>query len=96
MNMQPRILPDLTQAKPAKPSYDDLMRMVLELKAQVDAKPRQRISFKVTDKGCCSVYHGSRFPVTLYRQQWLNILDHIDELRAFLEANADKLPLKGE
>jgi len=35
-----------------------------------------------------------RFPVTLYYQQWVRLLDAADDLRAFLEKNKDKLKLK--
>jgi hypothetical protein len=35
-----------------------------------------------------------RFPVTLYYEQWLRLLDVADKLREFLEENKDKLKLK--
>jgi hypothetical protein len=37
---------------------------------------------------------GWALPVTLYFEQWHKLLAHIDELRAFLEANKAKLKLK--
>lgn len=54
------------------------------------------ISFKVTDKGACSVYHGGRFPVTLYREQWMKILAVGNELTQFLKDNEAALPTKAE
>jgi hypothetical protein len=32
--------------------------------------------------------------VTLYFEQWIKLLSHIDELRTFMEANKSKLKLK--
>jgi hypothetical protein len=52
------------------------------------------LSFKVSEKGAVSVYGLGRFPVTLYFEQWNKLLAHIDDLRAFMEANKSKLTLK--
>jgi hypothetical protein len=35
-----------------------------------------------------------RFPVTLYYEQWIKLLDRAQELHDFLEANNDKEKLK--
>jgi len=40
------------------------------------------------------VYGLGRFPVTLYYEQWVRLLDAAQELRTFLEKNKDKLKLK--
>lgn len=34
---------------------------------------------------------GQRFPVTLYAPSWLVIIDHIDEIKQFIEDNHDEL-----
>jgi len=34
------------------------------------------------------------FPVTLYYEQWIKLLDKAQDLREFLEANKDKPKLK--
>jgi hypothetical protein len=49
---------------------------------------------KVSDKGAVSVYGMGRFPVTLYKEQWLRLLDIADEIRAFIAANEEKLKSK--
>lgn len=53
-----------------------------------------------TDKGAkggaLSVYGVGRFGVHLYREQWEKIFDHVDEMKAFIAANADKLSTKAE
>ncbi len=54
------------------------------------------ISFKVSAKGALSVYGLGRFPVTLYREQWLRLLERTDDLKAFMEEHADELTKKGE
>jgi hypothetical protein len=35
------------------------------------------IRLKVSEKGAVSVYGMGRFPVTLYKEQWLKLLDII-------------------
>ena len=49
---------------------------------------------KVSDKGAVSVYGMGRFPVTLYKEQWLRLLDLAEEIRAFIAANEEKLKSK--
>jgi hypothetical protein len=52
------------------------------------------ISMKVSEKGGLSVYGMGRFPVTLYKEQWLKLLDLSDEIRAFIAANEGKMKTK--
>jgi len=40
------------------------------------------IRMKVSEKGAVSVYGMGRFPVTLYKEQWLKLLDISDDIRA--------------
>jgi hypothetical protein len=49
------------------------------------------IRLKVSEKGAVSVYGMARFPVTLYKEQWLKLLDMSDAIRAFIAANEAKL-----
>ena len=49
---------------------------------------------KVSEKGALSVYGMGRFPVTLYKEQWLKLLDMADDIRAFIAANETKLKAK--
>ncbi|MGA3028429.1 MAG: hypothetical protein ABSF98_27090, partial [Bryobacteraceae bacterium] len=51
-------------------------------------------SLKVSEKGAVSVYGLGRFPVTLYQEQWLKLLDRGDAIRAFIAQNTDKLKKK--
>jgi hypothetical protein len=52
------------------------------------------ITMKVSEKGGLSVYGMGRFPVTLYKEQWLKLLDLSDDIRAFIAANEGKMKTK--
>lgn len=58
------------------------------------APPRGSLSMKVSEKGALSVYGMGRFPVTLYKEQWLKLLSISDEIKKFIEDNEDKLKTK--
>lgn len=63
------------------------------LKEQVDRKSGQ-LRLKVSEKGGLSIYGLGRFPVTLYKEQWVRLLDHFDEIKAFLKDNDQQLKAK--
>ncbi len=52
------------------------------------------ISMKVSEKGALSIYGMGRFPVTLYKEQWLKLLEMADDIRAFIAANDGQLKTK--
>ena len=52
------------------------------------------ITMKVSEKGGLSVYGMGRFPVTLYKEQWLKLLDMSADIRAFIAANDAALKSK--
>ena len=52
------------------------------------------IRMKVSEKGAVSVYGMGRFPVTLYKEQWLKLLDMSAEIRDFIAANDAQLKRK--
>ncbi len=56
---------------------------------------RGRSTMKVSEKGALSIYGLGRFPVTLYKEQWLRLLEMADDIRAFLKENDDLLKVKG-
>ena len=53
-------------------------------------------SMKVSEKGAVSVYGMGRFPVTLYKEQWLMLLNMSDEIRTFIADNEAKLKTKDQ
>ena len=52
------------------------------------------ITMKVSEKGGPSVYGMGRFPITLYKEQWLKLMDMSDAMRAFISANDSLLKTK--
>ena len=52
------------------------------------------VRMKVSEKGGVSVYGLGRFPVTLYKEQWLKLLDMSADIRAFIIANEAQLKTK--
>jgi hypothetical protein len=58
------------------------------------ARTSKGISLKVSEKGGVSVYGMGRFPITLYKEQWIKLLDMADDLRRFIEENSSKLKVK--
>ena len=52
------------------------------------------IRLKVSEKGAVSIYGMGRFPVTLYKEQWLKLLDMSADIRAFIAANEAQLKAK--
>jgi hypothetical protein len=77
----------------AEPSYEELKARVAELEKKSDRRSGE-LEFRVGEKGGVSVYGLGRFPVTLYYEQWLRLLDAAPRLRQFLEENKSKLKLK--
>ncbi len=59
-----------------------------------ESKQSRKLEFKVAEKGGVSVYGLGRFPVTLYYEQWIKLLDATEDLRAFLEENKSRLKLR--
>ncbi|MCK5073500.1 MAG: hypothetical protein KAQ98_08755 [Bacteriovoracaceae bacterium] len=78
-------------------SEENLKAEIEKLKAENDALKKtkaQGLTMKVSQKGALSIYGMGRFPVTLYKEQWTRLLDMSDEIRAFIEANAEELKVK--
>ena len=77
---------------------DDNLKAELERLRQENAALRKGASaglrLKVSEKGALSVYGMGRFPVTLYKEQWLKLLDMGDDIRSFIAANDGQLKAK--
>jgi hypothetical protein len=75
-----------------------------EMKAELDrlraenealkTRSGKSVSLRVSEKGGVSVYGLGRFPVTLYKEQWLKLLDMSDEIRNFIKQNEGALKSK--
>lgn len=76
----------------------DLKAELERLKAENERLKGDRgrtTGLKVSEKGGVSVYGLGRFPVTLYKEQWIKLLNMADEIRAFIKDNDARLKTKG-
>ena len=76
---------------------EDLQAELERLRAENESLKKagsRGISLKVSQKGAVSLYGMGRFPVTLYKEQWLKILEMSDVIRAFIADNASSLKEK--
>ncbi|MFZ0639712.1 MAG: hypothetical protein WBE86_04550 [Candidatus Acidiferrales bacterium] len=75
-------------------SKEELLARIAELEKQSGSRKKGALEFRVGEKGGVSVYGLGRFPVTLYYEQWIRLLDTAEGLREFLEENKSRLKLK--
>ena len=80
----------------AELTKEELMARIAELEKQQGTRKRGSLEFRVGEKGGVSVYGLGRFPVTLYYEQWVRLLDAADSLREFLEENKSRLKMKDQ
>jgi hypothetical protein len=76
---------------------EDLQSELERLRAENESLKkagRGKLAMKVSEKGALSVYGMGRFPVTLYKEQWLRLLTMADEIKAFIAANDANLKSK--
>lgn len=72
----------------------ELERLRAENEALKNKKSGGVLSMKVSEKGALSVYGMGRFPVTLYKEQWLKLLGIAEELKTFISENDSRLKNK--
>ena len=72
----------------------ELERLKQENEALKKTKRSGSLSMKISEKGALSVYGLGRFPVTLYKEQWLKLLGISDEIKTFIEENNSLLKAK--
>ncbi len=76
---------------------EDLKSELERLRAENEALKRSSskgLSLRVSEKGALSVYGLGRFPVTLYKEQWLRLLDMSEDIRLFIKQNEALLKSK--
>jgi hypothetical protein len=76
---------------------EDLKTEIERLKAENEALKRtssKGLSLRVSEKGALSVYGLGRFPVTLYKEQWIRLLDMTEDIRTFIKQNEGQLKTK--
>ena len=72
---------------------EELERLRRENEA-LKSRSSRSVSMKVSEKGGVSVYGLGRFPVTLYKEQWLKLLDMADDIRLFINDHETELKTK--
>jgi hypothetical protein len=75
-------------------SYEHLKAELEQVRKENAARRKEfasGIRLKVSEKGAVSVYGLRRSPVTLYKEQWLKLLDRSSDIRAFIAANKGQL-----
>ena len=77
-----------------EPTKEELLARIADLEKKAEGRKKGTLEFRVGEKGGVSVYGLGRFPVTLYYEQWIRLLDAATDLRAFLEENKSRLKLK--
>ena len=78
---------------------ETLEQKLARLEAENQALKGRRsgnLSLKVSEKGGVSVYGLGRFPVTLYKEQWVKLLGFAGEIESFIKENESQLKTKGE
>jgi hypothetical protein len=78
---------------------EDLKSEIEKLRAENEALKRtssKGLSLRVSEKGALSVYGLGRFPVTLYKEQWLRLLDMAEDIKIFIKQNEVQLKSKGQ
>jgi hypothetical protein len=78
----------------SEPTYEELKARLAELEKSGGGRRTGALEFRVGEKGGVSVYGLGRFPVTLYYEQWVRLLDTAPQLREFLESNKAEGKLK--
>jgi hypothetical protein len=73
----------------------ELERLRAENARLKEQQQQRAYHMKVSEKGALSLYGLGRFPVTLYKEQWLRVLDMTNEIRTFIRENGSKLKTKG-
>lgn len=76
---------------------EQLLAQIAELKAQNEALKATKTggpSCKVTEKGGVSFYGIGRFPVTLYKAQWIKLLANSEMIKEFLAKHDAELSVK--
>lgn len=87
---------DVEDTDALKAELEALRRELANAQAKSN-RPKGGLTFKVSQKGCVSVYGMGRYPFSLYKSQWMRLLqgDEHKALKAFIKENDDILPEKG-
>src|SRR3981081_1546999 len=100
MSREHHAIPDATFPTQLQTTdYTNIMPNTAELEAEIarlrgKLEKKNKLPLKVSEKGGVSLYGLGRFPVTLYKEQWIRILASAPEIEAFIRENDSKLKTK--
>ena len=80
----------MTNLDLASKSKDELLAII----AAMSKASQSRLTLKVSEKGALSLYGMGQWPVTLYKSQWLRLIDFIPEVQAFIATHGAALAEK--
>lgn len=93
-------VPPIATARPPASPADAMAAEIARLKAENESLKSKTgggaLRCKVSEKGALSIYGLGRFPVTLYKGQWLRLIAFIRQVEEFIKANEATLAVKGE
>ena len=55
---------------------------------------KKGLYLQVSQKGAVSLYGLGRFPVTLYKEQWLKVIAHMEVIQQFIAEHDSELKAK--
>ena len=55
---------------------------------------KKGLYLQVSQKGAVSLYGMGRFPVTLYKEQWLKVIAHLEVIQQFIADHDSELKAK--
>lgn len=64
------------------------------LRREKKLREKTGLTLKVSEKGGVSLYGLGRFPVTLYKEQWLKVLDFCSDIAQFIKDHDSELKSK--
>jgi hypothetical protein len=80
-----------------QPSNAELMAIIKRLQdenAALRNSSAAKLTLKVSEKGAVCLYGMGKWPVTLYANQWLKVLDMAEQIKGFIKANKALLSVK--
>ena len=64
------------------------------LRKEKGAPGKKGLYLQVSQKGAVSLYGMGRFPVTLYKEQWLKVIAHMEVIQQFIADHDSELKMK--
>jgi hypothetical protein len=76
------------------PDLKAAQERIAQLEAALKQAQNRKVTLKVSKQGAVSLYGFGKWPVTLYENQWLKVLDMADDIRAFVKEHHSELSHK--